>query len=82
MKDKREYLGVVVWDFQREEDDSYGDGCLCQTSSLILYGLHLCYQGKCLCFSVQGYMRKYFNKTQKRNYCLLQQFEILPNIIL
>ena len=41
-----------------------------------------CYQGKCLCFSVQGYMRKYFNKTQKRNYCLLQQFEILPNIIL
>lgn len=40
MKDKREYLGVVVWDFQREEDDSYGDGCLCQTSSLILYGLH------------------------------------------
>ena len=43
--------------------------------------VYLCYQGKCLCFSVQGYMRKYFNKTQKRNCCLLQHFEILPNII-
>lgn len=26
MKDKREYLGTVVWDFKRGEDDSYEDG--------------------------------------------------------
>lgn len=59
MKDKREYLGVVVWDFQREEDDSYGDGLF--MSNLQPYPLwaplyvHLCYQGKCLCFSVRLY---------------------------
>lgn len=42
--------------------------------------IYFYYQGKYLCFSMQGQIQKYFSKTQKKNCCLPCQLEILPNI--